>query len=371
MISKFHKTIEQYKSFDYNSYFKDISSDYIKDILNNSKLSELEYLALLSPIAENHLEAMAQKARHTTIRHFGKTIQLYTPMYISNHCTSQCLYCGFKNSNDIKRKQLDFDEIEKEAEAIAETGLRHILVLTGSARDIANTDYIVEAINIIRKYFTSISIEMYPMEEDEYKMLFDAGVDGLTIYQETYDEDLYKKLHSSGTKKDYHYRLSAPDRACSAGFRRINIGALLGLKDWRQDLFMAGLHCKYLEREYPATEISLSFPRIQQNEGGYIPQVKVSDKNMVQALTAFRLFMPRCGINISTREQASFRDNIIPLGITNMSAGTTTVVGGHTQKDTNEQFKIADTRSVSETKELIYKKGYQPVLKDWQYLSNQ
>ena len=369
MISEFYKKLEEYKNFDYDDFFNCLSSDKIEDAVHSKNLSELEYLSLLSPSAEKYLEVLAQKSQQTTIKQFGKTIQLYTPMYISNYCTNQCVYCGFKNKNDIERKQLTFDEIEKEAAEIAKTGLRHILILTGSARDKATLNYILDAVKIIKKYFTSISIEMYPMKENEYRALFEAGVDGLTIYQETYDENLYEQLHPSGPKKKYHYRLSTPDRACKAGFRRINIGALLGLKNWREDIFIASLHCTYLQKKYPAAEISLSLPRIQQHEGNYEPKINVSDKGMVQILTAFRLFMPRCGINISTREQASFRDNIISLGITNISAGTTTAVGGHTLKNSNKQFEIADTRSVSEIEELIYSKGYQPVLKDWQYLN--
>ena len=368
MISEFYKKLEQYKDFDYDDFFNSLTPDKIEDAINSKNPSELEYLSLLSPSAEKYLEALAQRAQHTTIKQFGKTIQLYTPMYLSNYCTNQCVYCGFKGENKIKRKQLSPDEVEEEAVEIAKTGLRHILILTGSARNKATPDYILEAVTIIKKHFTSISIEMYPMEEDEYRKLFEAGVDGLTIYQETYDEELYQTLHPSGPKRDYHYRLSTADRASKAGFRRISIGPLLGLKDWREDVFLASLHCAYLQKTHPHAEISLSLPRIQRHEGHYTPAVNVSDKEMVQIITAFRLFMPRCSINVSTREKQSFRDNIIPLGITNMSAGTTTAVGGHTANNETKQFEIADTRSVSEIKELIYSKGYQPVLKDWQYL---
>ena len=369
MISKFYKIIEQYRNFDYKDFFNKLNPCNIENAIYSRNMSELEFLALLSPLAEKYLEELAQKAQQTTIRHFGKIIQLYTPMYISNYCNNQCLYCGFKKENKIERKQLTFDEIEKEAVEIAMSGMRHILVLTGSAPNVATPDYILNAVRTIKKHFPSVSIEMYPMNKEEYKSLFYAGVDGLTIYQETYDEKLYAKLHPTGPKSNYQYRLSAPDRGCLAGIRRINLGILLGLKGWRQDIFLAALHCAYMQREYPATEISISLPRIQPHDGNYTSQIPVTDKNMVQILTAFRLFMPRAGINISTRENPYFRDNVISLGITNMSAGCTTAVGGHTKEDTAKQFEIADTRTVKEVQNLIYNKGYQPVFKDWQYLN--
>ncbi len=370
MISEFNNTINQFEDFNYKSFFEKLNRNDIKNILDKENLSELEFLSLLSPVAENYLEYMIQKAQKITIRHFGKTIQLYTPMYISNYCNNQCVYCGFKKGNKIKREQLSIEEIENEAIEISKTGLRHILVLTGSARNIATQNYIQQAIKVIRKHFNTISLEMYPMELDEYKELFNFGADGLTVYQETYDKNLYSKLHPIGPKKDYQYRLSAPDRACRAGMRRISLGSLLGLKDWKEDSFMTALHCAYIQNQYPATEISLSLPRIQSHEGNYQIQNPVSDKNMVQIIAAFRLFMPRGGINISTRETPFFRDNILPLGITNMSAGCTTAVGGHTKDDSTKQFEIADTRSVDDMKDLIYQKGYQPVFKDWQYLTN-
>jgi 2-iminoacetate synthase len=369
MISTFYKKIEQYRKFDYKSFFNNLNSCTIENAIYSRNMSELEFLTLLSPLAENYLETLAQKAQQTTIKHFGKTIQLYTPMYISNYCNNECLYCGFNRENNIKRKQLTFDEIEKESKEIVKSNIKHILVLTGSARNIATPKYILGAVKVIKRYFSSISIEIYPMDQKGYKSLFAAGVDGLTIYQETYDEELYAKLHPSGPKKNYHYRLSAPDRGCRAGIRRINLGVLLGLKDWREDVFLATLHCAYLQNKYPSTEISISLPRIRSHTGSYTPHASVADKNMVQILTAFRLFIPRSGINISTREEPLFRDNIIPLGTTNMSAGCTTAVGGHTKDDSTKQFEIADTRSVKEIEKLIYNKGYQPIFKDWQYLN--
>ena len=368
MISEFYKTIEQFKDFDYKSFFADVTERDIEFLIHKSNLSDLEFLALLSPKAEKYIEHLACQAQQTSIRHFGKTIQLYTPMYISNYCNNQCLYCGFKHSNDITRKQLSLEEIENEAREISKSGMRQILILTGSAPNIATPEYIYEAVKIIRKYFPTITIEMYPMKQEQYKSLYSVGVDGLTVYQETYDEELYTKLHPTGPKRNYHFRLDAPDRGCRAGIRRISLGSLLGLKDWRQDVFMTGLHCAYLQDKYPSTEISLSLPRIRPHEGSYIPEVIVEDKDMVQILTAFRLFIPRAGINISTRESSYFRDNIIPLGVTNMSAGVTTAVGGHTKDDSTKQFDIADNRSVEEIQQLIYSKGYQPVFKDWQYL---
>ena len=290
MISKFYDTIKQYNSFGFEKFFRNLNSNNIDSAIHTRNMSELEFLMLLSPLAEKHLEDLAQKAQYTTIKQFGKTIQLYTPMYISNYCNNQCLYCGFKKKNNIERKQLTFEEIEREAVEIAKSGMRHILVLTGSAPNIATPDYIKGAVKIIKKYFPSISIEMYPMNQEEYKSLFYAGVDGLTIYQETYDEKLYAKLHPTGPKSNYQYRLSAPDRGCRAGIRRINLGTLLGLKDWRQDIFLTALHCAYIQKEYPATEISISLPRIQPHDGNYTSQIPVTDKNMVANTNCFQAF---------------------------------------------------------------------------------
>ncbi|MBZ4644565.1 MAG: thiH1 [Clostridia bacterium] len=364
----FYNEYLAYKDFKFNDFFKSVTDYQVQSAINKDKLTVLDFLALLSPRAEKYLEEMAQKAHRLTVYNFGKTILLYTPLYLSNYCTNQCLYCGFNTKNKIQRKQLTLDEVEAEAKAIAATGLKHILILTGDAKKIASLEYLEDCIEILRKYFTSIAIEIYALEEEEYARLIKAGVDSFTIYQETYNEGLYDQLHLKGPKKDYRFRLDAPERACKAFMRSVNIGALLGLdKEWRREAFFTGLHANYLQNRYMETEISLSLPRIRPHVGGFQPNCIVSDKNMVQIMLAFRLFMPRAGITISTRENAQFRDNIIRLGVTKMSAGSSTAVGGHTQQEENTgQFDISDERSVQEMREAILRLGYQPVFKDWQ-----
>ncbi len=358
-----------YKDFNFNRFFEGITDDRIRAVIRKGKLTAMDFLTLLSPMAEKHLEEMAQQAHKVTVQHFGKTILLYTPMYLSNYCTNRCLYCGFNTANEILRKQLTLEEVETEAKAIAETGLRHILILTGDARNMASPDYIEDCVKVLTQYFTSVSIEVYAMEQEEYARLIQAGVDALTIYQETYNESLYDKVHLRGPKKDYRYRLDAPERACKASMRSVNIGALLGLDEWRKEAFFTGLHANYLQDRYTDTEISISLPRLRPHEGSFQPKDIANDTHMVQMMVAFRLFMPRAGITISTREHARFRDNVMRLGVTKMSAGSTTVVGGHTQQEKyTGQFEISDERNVVQMREAILGLGYQPVFKDWQTL---
>jgi 2-iminoacetate synthase len=339
-------------------------------VLQKETLSASDFYTLLSPAAEKFLETMAQKAHRITINQFGRTILLFTPMYLSNYCENHCLYCGFKAGNAIKRKQLSYEEVEKEAKRISETGLKHILILTGEATNIATVDYLKKCCAILSNYFTSIAIEIYPLSMEDYRVLIDAGVDSLTIYQETYHELLYDALHVKGPKKDYRFRLDTPERGCEAGIRSVNIGALLGLDEWRREAFFTGLHADYLQNTYPEVEVSISFPRMRPHAGDYNPEFPVSDRNLVQIILAMRLFMPRAGITISTRENAAFRNNILPLGVTKMSAGSTTVVGGHTTEDNDTgQFEISDERSVEQMAASLRESGFQPVYKDWQAIT--
>jgi len=312
---------------------------------------------------------MARRSQQLTFQHFGRVIFLYAPLYLANYCTNQCVYCGFNTRNKIARKKLSLEEVAREAELLAASGLKHILILTGESRIHSPVSYIRDCVKVLRNYFSSITIEIYPLEADEYKELIDAGVDGLTIYQEVYNEETYKNLHLKGPKRDYRYRLDAPERACSASMRSVNIGALLGLDDWRVEAFYGGIHAHYLQDKFLDTEIGLSLPRIRPHAGSFQPKCLVSDRNLVQIMLAMRLFMPRAGIAISTRERAEFRDNLVGLGVTKMSAGSSTEVGGYglTEK-TEGQFDISDERSVTEIKEMIYGKGFQPVFKDWQFI---
>lgn len=342
----------------------------VRRVLQKTSLCEKDFLMLLSPAAEPFLEEMAQKAHEMTIRQFGKTILLFTPMYLSNFCTNQCVYCGFNTCNQITRKQLTPEEVEIEAKAIADTGLKHILILTGDARNIASIDYLKSCIHILSQYFTSISIEIYALEAHEYRELIHAGVDALTIYQETYNPDLYRELHGKGPKSDYRFRLEAPERACRENIRAVNIGALLGLDAWQTEAFMTGIHAAYLQDRFPEVEVSISLPRMRPHAGEFQPRFIVKDRNLIQILLAFRLFMPRAGITISTRESETFRNNLLRLGVTKMSAGSTTRVGGHTNSEDNTgQFEICDHRTVSEMKSFLQSHGYQPVFKDWHPIS--
>jgi 2-iminoacetate synthase len=339
----------------------------VQRALNKSTLSAEDFLLLLSPAAEAYLEPMAQKAHALTISRFGRTMVLFTPLYLSNFCTNGCLYCGFNRENQIDRRQLTLEEVEAEAKAIAATGLKHLLILTGDAPARASVAYIEDCCRVLRKYFPAIAIEIYALSRDAYGRLINAGVDSLTLYQETYNETLYARLHPKGPKRDYRFRLEAPERACRAGMRAVNIGALLGLDNWRRDAFFAGLHAAYLQDRYPDREISVSLPRMRPHAGGYQPDCLVEDRHLVQIMTALRLFMPRAGITISTRESARFRDRLLPLGVTRMSAGSCTAVGGHTEDEKRVgQFDISDERSVPEMAAMLRKAGWQPVYKDWQ-----
>ncbi|MCR4442280.1 MAG: 2-iminoacetate synthase ThiH [Peptococcaceae bacterium] len=362
----FYQELLKYRDFDYEGFFDSLTDGKLENAAGKEKLTGLDFLTLLSPKAEKHLEPLARKAHWLTVRNFGRTVLLFTPLYISNYCQNQCLYCGFNRANRIKRRKLTLDEVEEEARVIAATGLKHILLLTGDARNVAPVEYIGKCVTILKKYFASIAIEIFALTEDEYRWLVETGVDALTIYQETYNEKLYDRLHLQGPKKDFRFRLDAPERACRAYMRAVNIGALLGLDEWRRDAFLTGLHARYLQDKYPHVEISVSLPRLRPHAGSFQPGCEVSDKNIVQIMAAFRLFMPRAGITISTREKAGFRDNIIRLGVTKMSAGSTTVVGGRTKgEEETGQFEIADHRTVTEMKEAVCRLGYQPVFKDW------
>lgn len=363
----FYDEYLQYAKGNIESVFQNTTSEDVVKILGKERLTANDFLALLSPKAEEHLELMAQKANQLTVQNFGRVILLYTPMYLSDYCTNQCTYCGFNITNTFTRKQLTMEEVEKEARNIAASGIQHILILTGDAPVRAGVSYMEECVQILKNYFSSIAIEVYALTKEEYAKLGDAGVESMTMYQETYNPIIYDKLHVKGPKKDYHFRLDAPERACQAGLRSVNIGALLGLDDWRRDGFFTGLHANYLQNKYPDVEVSISLPRIRPTMGACETGSSVNDKNMVQFMTAFRLFMPRAGMPLSTRESAEFRNHAIKLGITKMSAGVNTAVGGHIEVQENAgQFAVSDTRSVKEMSKAILQLGYQPVFKDWQ-----
>jgi 2-iminoacetate synthase len=359
----------KYKDLPFDDVFRGISSRDIEKAVNGGGQDIEQFLALLSPAAENHLEDMAREAHETTLKHFGRTVQLYTPLYLSNYCENQCLYCGFNTGNNVVRKKLNPEEVEKEAVFIASTGLEHILILTGDSREKSPVSYVKDCIGILRKYFNSISVEIYALTETEYAEIINEGADGLTLYQETYDEEVYARMHPAGPKKDYLFRLNAPERAAKNGIRNLNTGVLLGLNDWRKEAFFMGLHAKYLQDKFCDVEISASVPRLRPHAGDFTAPGIVSDADLAGIITALRIFLPRLGITLSTRESAGLRDNILPLGVTRMSAGSSTKVGGHTidcrEEMNSSQFEIADTRDVDAVKSMLAEKGYQAVLKDW------
>lgn len=325
-----------------------------------------EFMALLSPAAAPFIERMAQKAHRVTLQRFGNNILMYAPLYISNLCTNGCLYCGFNATNKVSRQTLTFDEIVREATVLHGRGFRHILLVTGEAPNAVNNDYIAEAAERIRHLFSSISIEVYPMEESGYRQMVEAGVDGLTVYQETYDPELYSAMHPFGRKRDFAFRLLAPERGGAAGLRRIGIGALLGLGRFRAECFYIGLHALYLSRHYWKSHLSVSFPRMRPAEGGFTPLNPVSDRDFVQLICALRLLMPDAGLVMSTRESATLRDNLLPLGITQMSAGSCTSPGGYAgEVESTRQFNIDDDRTAEQVGDMIRSKGYEAVWKDW------
>ncbi len=362
--------IEIFESNDWEEIKTSIYSKTSRDVesaLSASKIGLEEFKALISPAAEPYLEQLAARANQLTQKRFGKTIQLYAPMYLSNECNNICTYCGFSLDNKVKRKTLSDKEIIQEVEAIKAHGFNHILLVTGEANHTVHVDYFLKAIKLITPYFANISIEFQPLEKDEYVRLHEAGVYSVLVYQETYHQEVYKTYHPKGKKSNFNYRLETPDRIGEAKMHKIGLGVLLGLEDWRVDSFFCALHLDYLQKKYWETKYSVSFPRMRPAEGIIEPNVIVNDKNLVQLLCAYRLFNEDVELSISTRESEKFRNNVIPLGVTSMSAGSKTNPGGYAvEPESLEQFEISDERSVKEIAQIIVNAGYEPVYKDWQ-----
>lgn len=324
-------------------------------------------LALVSPAAEEFLEEMAQQARRLTIQRFGRTIQLYAPLYVSNVCVNDCRYCGYNQKTDITRVRLSIEQAMADAEVIADEGFRHLLLVSGEDRAFVTTDYLCELAGRLRRRFSSLSAEIYPLSQSDYETLFHAGIDGITLYQETYDRPTYAHYHPAGPKRDYDNRLTAADRFAAAGMRRIGIGVLLGLSDWRLETLALGRHADYLMRRYWRSQISFSFPRIRPatNVQSQWPHL-VADREMVQMMLALRLCFADAGIVLSTRERPCFRDHLIDLCVTSMSAGSKTNPGGYASRpDAAEQFEVADNRTPAEVASVLQSHGYEPVWKDW------
>ena len=313
------------------------------------------------------LEYLAQTAQKLTKQFFGNTIKLFTPLYISNYCTNGCAYCSFRQDNEIARKQLSEREIHEQCEKIAATGLRNVLVLTGEAPEIATFDYIKSSLKIVSQHFSAIGIEVYPLETAQYKILVDeVGVDSTTMYQEIYDRALYEKYHLFGKKKDYSWRLNGLVRACEAGMRGVQLGALLGLGDPVKELTAMAIHIDYLQKRFPETEISVSFPRIRPIENGLkFDFFEISDKYYARIIAVFRIVFPNVSITLSTRECEKMRNGLLNFGVTKISAGVSTAVGE--SGSSGAQFEVADKRSVDETCEYLTKNGFQAVFHDWNF----
>lgn len=356
----------------YNSYNQDKYTE--KDVINALKADILtpdDFGALLSPVALPFLEQMAKRAREKKRQFFGDNVYIFTPIYISNYCENYCIYCGFNCHNKIRRAKLDFDAIEKEMQAISKTGLEEILILTGESRNISDVEYIGKACEIARKYFKMVGIEVYPMNSDEYAYLHKCGADYVTVFQETYNSDKYETLHLAGHKRIFPYRIEAQERALMGGMRGVAFAALLGLDDFRKDAFSTGMHAYLLQKKYPHAEISISCPRLRPiiNNDKINPK-DVHERQLLQIMCAYRIFLPFANITISTRERAGFRDNVINICATKISAGVSTGIGGHTDEaeQGDDQFEIADTRSVDEVLKAICDQGLQPVMNDYVYV---
>ena len=346
--------------------------DDVEHALNKNSKRDLEdFKALISPAASAHLEEMAALSHRLTQKRFGKTIQMYVPMYLSNECQNICTYCGFSLENKIKRTTLTDAQILKEAEVIKSYGYDHILLVTGEANKTVGVPYFINALHLLRTHFSHITMEVQPMAQGDYEALMTHGLNTVLVYQETYHKDDYKKHHPKGKKSNFDYRLEAPDRLGKAGIHKIGLGVLIGLEDWRTDSFFTALHLNYLEKKYWKTKYSVSFPRLRPAEGILEPKVVMNDKELVQLICAYRIFNEEVELSISTRESEKFRNHIFKLGITSMSAGSKTNPGGYAVATQSlEQFEISDERSPSEIAEMLKQGGYEPVWKDWDEVFN-
>jgi len=338
----------------------------VQHALKGDRIDISGLAALLSPAAENLLPQLAARSARITARRFGRTIQIYAPLYLSNFCINRCAYCGFSAGNKIDRRVLTLEEAEQEAMILLGRGFKHILLVAGEAPARLGVDYLAELATRLCNRFAAISIEVQPLEEDEYARLFAAGITSVAVYQETYDRGIYAQVHHAGKKCDFDYRLATPARAAAAGMREVGIGALLGLADWRLDGLAMGMHIAWLRKHYWRAALTVSFPRLRPAEGGFQPLVKVNERMLTQMIFALRIFDPDVGLLLSTREEARFRDGMVGLGPTRYSAGSCTAPGGYAHPElTGEQFSVGDHRSMQEVCADICQKGYDPVRKDW------
>ena len=356
-----------------NSYDADIyTAEDVKEALAAETCSVDNFKALLSPAALPFLEEIAQKAQKETRKHFGNSVAIFTPLYIANYCENYCVYCGFNCHNKIKRAQLNYEEIEKEMQAIAATGLEEVLILTGESPNKSSVEYIGEACKIAKKYFKLIGLEVYPMDSKDYAYLHECGADFVTVFQETYNSDKYKTLHLGGRKRIFPYRLNAQERAIMGGMRGVGFAALLGLDDFRKDALATGMHAYLLQKKYPHAEIAFSCPRLRPIiNNDRINPMDVHEPQLLQVVCAYRLFMPFASITVSTRECERVRDNLVGIAATKISAGVSTGIGSHVEDiedKGDDQFEISDGRSVDEVYQALLDHQLQPVMNDYVYL---
>jgi 2-iminoacetate synthase len=348
------------------SIYAKTSSD-VERALQKSKRDIEDFKALISPAAMPYLEQLSQLSRAITQKRFGKTVQMYIPLYLSNECQNICTYCGFSYHNKIHRKTLSSFEILQEAEYLKKQGFQHVLLVTGEASMTVGVDYLAKAIRLLKPHFSNISIEVQPLEQEEYEVLVREGLHTVLVYQETYHKEDYKKHHPKGKKSNFDYRLHTPDRLGKAGVHKIGLGVLIGLEDWRTDSFFTALHVGYLERKYWQTKYSISFPRLRPATGLIEPKVEMTDRELVQLICAWRIYNEEIELSMSTRESEKFRNHIIQLGITSMSAGSRTNPGGYVADTSSlEQFEIDDSRTPREIVTMLEQKGYKAVWKDWE-----
>ena len=364
----FSEQIKNYRWDDVHSSIYNKNGDDVRRALGKSRLDLEDFKALISPAAEPFLEAMAQKSQQLTLQRFGKTQQFYIPLYLSNMCSNICSYCGFSMHNKIRRTVLDMQQVEEECVAIKKMGFDHILLVTGESRKVG-VEYFKQVLPIVKRYFSHITLEIQPLDQDEYEELIEQGVDSVLVYQETYRPQTYAEHHHKGKKTDFNYRLQTHDRLGRAGIHKMGLGCLIGLEEWRTDCFYVAAHLTYLEKKYWQSRYTISFPRLRPCVGGLEIKSSISDKQLVQLICAYRLFNPEVELSLSTRESENFRDNVLPLGITTLSAGSSTQPGGYAEQSEKalEQFAISDERSPAQMVELVKSQGYEVVWKDWDH----
>lgn len=353
---------------DIKRFVHSVSAGDVRRVLSKRVLNWNDFLTLLSPAAALDLEMLAQKSRQVTLQRFGRTVQMYAPLYVSNECYNSCTYCSFTKENDIPRKTLTTSEFLEELKHLVSQGFQNVLLVSGEDQRIIPLEYFEQILPIAQEYCSYVALEIYPVDLAGYQRLKRSGVDGIVVYQETYDPVRYRALHVAGPKRLFERRLAVPDWIGQAGIRNVGIGVLLGLSEWLFDVAMLAAHAEYLVSKYRQMKVSISLPRIRKGPLGFMPEYCVNDRTFVQIMAALRLFLPDCGFVLSTREESSFRDAVFPIAVTQMSAGSETNPGGYLlAKDSLKQFDITDDRSPTDVAAMVCAQGYEPVWKDWSF----